>query len=669
LSSKSKVRSAGVSGVFFFASISTLFVLPGAFDPVNYPKLAIYVLIAFYCLPYVFNLVRSLKFGINSLESTLLLFLLTFLVSVALGPSNLERSLIGSYGRGNGFLAYLTLSLVVLLLINSPFKASQKSFITSFSITSLLMILYGFLQVTGNDFLKWNFVNIGGASVIATLGNPNFASVFYSFATVFFLYLAFESNRARVPINGIRWGIFFYLLLSVASFFLVYRVGSVQGFVLVLFGVVVMSYVKFKKILKLRKSLLIALLTLLGSLSVTLAAIGFGLLPQFSRFSVDTLVFRLGYWKIATRMILDNPILGVGTDSLGDNYRIYRNIDDMRINQSLLDNAHNIPIQIAATSGAIVSLALIVAWILISLSAFRNLRGATHIDFSVIVSILWFMYLLQSVISIEQLGISIWGWISGAVSVAFDRNNVKTKELIDRLSEAKANKREMLIDFVARISLLAAFPFVLVFLSYNISFNNLIKEANTFQESNSISVSPERFKQIFNFFEFEPTYSRLIAASALRTEQLELGEVLSQKAVDNFPNSYEINELRATVLEVTQRAAEATNYREKNVLLEPRKSQSWFDLSSNYELVGRKLDARQSLISGISKVIDPDVLETRLKSIGASLKVGDVVVHNLFGVGFVVDATREVVSVDFEGEIGIQSFDTDNAPLTLRNKA
>ena len=667
MSSKSKVRSAGVSGVFFFASISTLFVLPGAFDPVNYPKLAIYALIAFYCLPYVFNLVRSLKFGINSLEATLLLFLLTFLVSVALGPSNFERSLIGSYGRGNGFLAYLTLSLVVLVLINSPFKISQKSFITSFSITSLLMILYGFLQVTGNDFLKWNFVNIGGASVIATLGNPNFASVFYSFATVFFLYLAFESNRARIQINGIRWGIFFYFLLSAASLFLVYRVGSIQGFLLVLFGIVVMSYVKFKKILKLRKSLLIALLTLLGSLSVTLAAIGFGLLPQFSRFSVDTLVFRLGYWKIATRMILDNPILGVGTDSLGDKYRIYRNIDDMRINQSLLDNAHNIPIQIAATSGVIVSLALIVAWILISLSAFRNLRGATHIDFSVIVSILWFMYLLQSVISIEQLGVSIWGWISGAVSVAFDRNNVKTKVLTDRLSEAKANKREMLIDFVARISLLAAFPFVLVFLSYNISFNNLIKEANTFQERKSISVSPERFKQVFNFFEFEPTYSRLIAASALRTEQLELGEVLSQKAVDNFPNSYEINDLRATVLEVTQRAAEATNFREINILLEPRNSKGWIDLSSNYELVGRKLEARRSLISGISKVIDPEVLESRLNSIDEPLKVGDVVVHNLFGVGKVAEVTLDVISVDFIDEVGIKTFERDRAPLTKRS--
>jgi hypothetical protein len=82
-------------------------------------------------------------------------------------------ALIGDTQRRNGFLAYLALSLIALTAARLiTFNTSKNLFRISI-LTGVVFSFYGIIQMSGSDPVSWN--NPYNA-VIATVGNPNFAS-------------------------------------------------------------------------------------------------------------------------------------------------------------------------------------------------------------------------------------------------------------------------------------------------------------------------------------------------------------------------------------------------------------------------------------------------------------------------------------------------------------
>jgi hypothetical protein len=118
-------------------------------------------------------------------------------------------------------------------------------------------------------------------------------------------------------------------------------------------------------------------------------------------------------------MTIKNPILGVGLDSYGDWYREVRGeIATLRTTPDRITNtAHNIYLDISASGGFPLLMAYLVLLGYASISAFRVFKRESSFNpYFVALFSTWVAYLIQAAISINQIGVGIWGWLfTGAI--------------------------------------------------------------------------------------------------------------------------------------------------------------------------------------------------------------------------------------------------------------
>jgi hypothetical protein len=94
---------------------------------------------------------------------------------------NKYTAFFGENQRRNGFLTYLSLT-VILLTVIAKFKRNSIHHIYYTSLfTGLILGGYGVMQTLGIDFVKWNNPY---NSVISTVGNPNFAAAIMAIVAV-----------------------------------------------------------------------------------------------------------------------------------------------------------------------------------------------------------------------------------------------------------------------------------------------------------------------------------------------------------------------------------------------------------------------------------------------------------------------------------------------------
>jgi hypothetical protein len=136
--------------------------------------------------------------------------------------------------------------------------------------------------------------------------------------------------------------------------------------------------------------------------------------------------FRFEYWKAGTEMFLANPITGVGLNSYGDWYRFFRS--EMSLISPGVDvftnTAHNVYIDLAATGGIFLLASYVLVIILALKSVLRFMLRNQEFDV-VFYSLFgaWLVYLTQASISIDQIGLAIWGWLLPGVISSYDKMN------------------------------------------------------------------------------------------------------------------------------------------------------------------------------------------------------------------------------------------------------
>jgi O-antigen ligase len=136
---------------------------------------------------------------------------------------------------------------------------------------------------------------------------------------------------------------------------------------------------------------------------------------------------------------ISHPLFGVGLDSYGDWYRQARGeISTLRTGPDRISNtAHNIFLDISSTAGLLaglsyVSLVLLTGfWAAIYLKKSKRYSGR---DVALISS--WFAYQIQALVSINQIGVGVWGWIFTGAILGLVR--IGEKERQDGLSAAQA---------------------------------------------------------------------------------------------------------------------------------------------------------------------------------------------------------------------------------------
>jgi hypothetical protein len=97
-------------------------------------------------------------------------------------------------------------------------------------------------------------------------------------------------------------------------------------------------------------------------------------------------------------------------------------------------------------------------------------------------AIIWVTYQIQSVISINQLGLAIWGWVTTGALVAYERttreSNVLDDSKVSRKSKSTANQEFLSPGLLAAIGSAVGILIAIPPLSADVSYRNAVKYQN-----------------------------------------------------------------------------------------------------------------------------------------------------------------------------------------------
>ena len=145
--------------------------------------------------------------------------------------------------------------------------------------------------------------------------------------------------------------------------------------------------------------------------------------PLARYFNQISATYRGDYWRAAWKATQESPISGLGFDSFGDWYRLYRDNDAfMRRGADLVTNsAHNVFLDMSANGGLLLLASYLIILGVVGRSAFRLVIKREAFDpIALGLVATWLGYILQSIVSINQIGIAIWGWILGGSIKGYD---------------------------------------------------------------------------------------------------------------------------------------------------------------------------------------------------------------------------------------------------------
>jgi hypothetical protein len=396
------------------AVVSVLVFTGSVTDPVNVTKLFAIGGFAFAVLGS--NLNRASFAVLKKVKIPLfvvLVFLLVSLVVLFVSKAPFSQSLYGVYGRNNGFILYLSL---VLLLIASLTLVSRRDFL--YVIYALLFagttnVVYGLWVMAFGDFIGWN--NQYG-NLLGTFGNPNFIGSFFGmFSSVLFAALLSRSMDKRYRLGS--------LLLLPIVFITIMDTKAVQGKVLFVAaaGITLFFFVRDKfqsrywSIAYVAAAATSFLIALLGTLQKG---------PLANLLYKETVSLRGEYWYSGWQTGINNPWFGVGFDSLGDWYRRSRRESALTFPgvDTVINAAHNVYMDMFSFGGwpLFISYTAISVCVLFSIIKFTIRNKKFDFTFVTLVSV-WTCYQLQSIISINQVGLAIWGWVTAGLIIAYTK--------------------------------------------------------------------------------------------------------------------------------------------------------------------------------------------------------------------------------------------------------
>ena len=394
--------------------ITLLIVTPStSLDPINVPKFAVLAFIGAISLTLI---IRNFKEVRKAENRTVIvaggIFLVALLSAFLTSDMNPMIQLFGVNGRNTGLITYASLLILFLAAALLTTKGFERTYTRALLVAGIASIGYGLLQSFDLDPADW--VN-PYSPVIGFLGNPNFQSSFIGMTCV--VAVALSLNLAHARLNQLA-----LMAYAVVGLFVISKSDAQQGYLVFLAGLVVTLglFIWFSK----HKKLLIpyVVISFIGFVAVTLGTLNKGFLASI--LYKDSVTYRGDYWRAGWNVTLDNPIFGVGLDGYGDWYRRARSLDaTLRRGPEVTSNAaHNVLLDLSSNGGFPLLGAYLLLLILVVVSIIKVLKSAQSFDanFAALVGA-WVGYNAQSIISLNQIGLAIWGWILGGAIIGYSQ--------------------------------------------------------------------------------------------------------------------------------------------------------------------------------------------------------------------------------------------------------
>lgn len=420
------------------AALTTIFLVSSSVtDPVNAPKLVVLGLIAFGAAGVLIaNRGAILKDLSLPSAVSLLLFIIAATSSVVFSNSPLSQNIWGVYGRNNGLVTYIFLVSIFLSASVLANTASFELISRALLFAGLINVIYCGWVILFGDFIGWS--NPYG-NILGTFGNPNFIGAFLGIFVSAYTAYAIGPRKSNVW----KWSL---LIVVPLTLFEIVDSSAIQGRVVAAGGLalVVFSYLKFR-VNKLFLALYSGLVSLFGMFAV-LGALQIGPLTQY--IYKTSVSLRGQYWLAGWNAGQGNPFTGLGMDALGDWYRRVRDPQALILPgvNTVVNAAHNVFMDMFAFGGWPL---LITYLVITSCSAYALIRTFIRLDkydgTFVAIAVAWIGYQVQSIISINQIGLAVWGWLLGGILIAYERNTrtyVSKDHTDEPVSKGKINRKK-----------------------------------------------------------------------------------------------------------------------------------------------------------------------------------------------------------------------------------
>jgi len=397
----------------FGAAFTTIFLISGSVsDPVNVPKLLVVGVLASSALGLLLS--SNLKSRIKSqwtILAPVLVFIAVMLFDVISSKSPLSQNFYGSYGRNNGFITYLFLALILCSALALREGAGFALLAKALFFAGLINLAYCLWVICFGDFIGWS--NPYG-NILGTLGNPDFIGAFLGMFFAAYLGYGFGKDASKI------FKLSMLLVLPITAFEIIDS-HAIQGRVIALLGTGIVVFLYLRS----RFSSLIVSLYSVFSVIVGVLAVGGALqIGPLTKYIYKTSVSLRGqYWLAAWNTGESHPFSGVGMDSFGDWYRRSRDAHALELPgvNTVVNAAHNVWLDMLAFGGWPLLLSYLAILLVTTVSIVRVIIRQKEYDATfVALTTAWIGYQAQSVISINQIGLAIWGWVLSGALIAYE---------------------------------------------------------------------------------------------------------------------------------------------------------------------------------------------------------------------------------------------------------
>jgi O-antigen ligase len=339
-------------------------------------------------------------------------FLAASINSALNSEAPLSQNFYGAYGRNTGLVAYLVLSMVAIGALLLRAEHSYKKIIWGLQFAGVVNVIYCAWVIAFGDFLSWS--NPYG-NILGLFGNPNFISAFLGmFITTLMAFAAAKGAGWKYRIASTPLGLL--------AFYEIVDSKSIQGIVVTLGGFAIVGFFAVRAyIVKAFVTYLYLLIVAVVGVIAIFGTLQKGPLSFVYKTSVS---LRGEYWRAGLKMGMDHPLTGVGMDSYGDWYRRARSESAATIlpGPKVVTNAsHNVVIDFFAYGGWPLLLAYVAMLLLAAISILKVLRRSKNFNPTfVAMAAAWTCYQVQSLISINQIGLAIWGWLLTGALISYE---------------------------------------------------------------------------------------------------------------------------------------------------------------------------------------------------------------------------------------------------------
>jgi O-antigen ligase len=576
-------KPSSIKFLIFGVAIITLYFNTKVADPFNTVKLIILLIVSGWLLGHLISSYREHPIKAKTADLSPIVLCVAFILTLTISTFYTDPFIVGLIGdtqRRNGLLQYFGVTIIFLYASRAIEHLSALLIYKVAIFLGLILSTYGLIQIAGKDFVEWkNPYN----SMISTLGNPNFASSMLAILTSMAI---FSLTIQKFPK--------FYKILAILVIFTsctaIVLSESRQGILVLFFSVIFFVsyyfYLNKKKIgiTAICISILLSIFAIMGMLQKG---------PLASLLYKDSVSVRGYYWRAGVEMLKDKPFTGVGVDRYGAYFKEFREVGySLKYGFDIgSSNAHNTFIQMFATGGVFVGLTYLLILVYVFRMGIKAAKHATGDQQKVVIGLLsaWIGFQAQSLISIDNIGVSVWGWLLGGSIVALAHRATSNSQSLGNKNLLIENKRLVKINlFQPIVSTLILAPILLLTINlYRVESNFFY--LNNFVDSNipeNRQIVMNYANKVFNNKFADPLYKLKSANSIYIMGYKSEASLEVKKLLQEDHRNLDFLRVTAFLEESDNKISEAISTRTSIAKYDPWNAQNYFELAKLYKLSG-----------------------------------------------------------------------------------